>query len=79
MDLNEIFEKRGVASIGDIGLNFVELYGGSIIEPTAFEPDPITHRQEYYYNAINNILYRKVVSKRDGNSVLQAYWQKVSQ
>ena len=39
---------------------YLELHGARIIEPTAFEPDAFTHRGDFYYNAINNALYRKV-------------------
>lgn len=38
---------------------FLEKHGAHIVEPTAFEPDPETHRSDYYYNAIENVLYRK--------------------
>jgi hypothetical protein len=38
---------------------FLEKHGANIVEPTAFEPDPNTHRSDYYYNAIENVLYRK--------------------
>jgi hypothetical protein len=38
---------------------FLEKHGAHIVQPTAFEPDPETHRSDYYYNAIENVLYRK--------------------
>ena len=38
---------------------FLEKHGANIVEPTAFEPDPNTHRSDYYYNAVENVLYRK--------------------
>ena len=46
---------------------FLEKHGAHIVEPTAFEPDPNTHRSDYYYNAIENALYRK--AKTSDNNV----------
>ncbi len=54
---------------------FLELSGSRVIEPTAFEPDPITYRGEYYYNATRNTLYKKIITRR---RPIHAYWQKVS-
>jgi len=56
---------------------FLELSGATIIEPTAFEPDAATHRESHYYNAVTNILYRKVVTRNEPG-VIVAHWQKVS-
>lgn len=36
--------------------------GGDIITYTAFEPDPNTHRGDFYYNAATNVLYKKVAT-----------------
>jgi hypothetical protein len=52
---------------------YLELYGATIVEPTAFEPDPNTHRHEYYYNAVDNILYKR------NKGTTGYYWHKVSQ
>lgn len=58
---------------------FVELYGGTIIEPTAFPPDPVTARCPYYYDAITNRMYRRVVTVRDKeNGIITAHWQPIS-
>ena len=76
--LDELARFRGRRQYG--GQNtvwFVELTGGNIVEPTAFEPDPRTHRSEYYYNSKINTLFKRVwVPRQDGVKV--AYWKRVS-
>ncbi len=47
------------------------------IEPTAFEPDPRTHRDDYYYNAITNVLYKKVITRQEPG-IIVAHWQPAS-
>lgn len=73
--LDELAEKRGRPGPGYNTSWFLELFGATIIEPTAFEPDPSTHRHDYYYNAQTNTLYRKVISR---NNPIVAHWQKAS-
>jgi hypothetical protein len=55
----------------------VELKGGRVIEPTAFEPDARTYRGEYYYNAVSNALYRKIITKKEPG-IIAAHWVKIS-
>jgi hypothetical protein len=75
--LQDLFARRGLKRIGELSARFLELDGATIVEPTAFEPDAATYRGEYYYNAITNTLYRKVVTRREPGVVV-AYWQKSS-
>jgi hypothetical protein len=75
--LVDLFSRRLNDEIGGLGVRTVELYGGMVIEPTAFEPDPTTYRDEYYYNAISNALFKKIIVRREF-SILSAYWQRVS-
>ena len=75
--LVDLFNRRLNDEIGGQGVRTVELYGGMVIEPTAFEPDPTTHRDEYYYNAVSNALYKKIIVRKE-YSILSAYWQRVS-
>jgi hypothetical protein len=75
--LVDLFSRRLNEEIGGLGVRTVELYGGMVIEPTAFEPDPTTYRDEYYYNAISNALFKKIIVRREF-SILSAYWQRVS-
>ncbi len=77
--LEDLFARRKPKKGGHQNIRNIELIGGKVIEPTAFEPDPVTHRGEYYYNSINNILYRKVVTATSNASVVSAYWQKISE
>lgn len=76
--LTVLFNKRNTKRLGHENIRNVELVGGTIIEPTAFEPDARTHRNEYYYNATNNILYRKIVTRNEPG-IIHAYWKKISE
>ena len=64
-------------SVGHDPIWFLELHGAAIIEPTAFEPDPSTHRGTHYYNAITNTLHKKIITRKEPGIVV-AHWQKVS-
>lgn len=75
--LADLSQRRGRPYAGYNPSWFIELNGGTIIEPTAFEPDPATHRGDFYYNAVTNTLYRKVVSRREPG-IVTAHWQKAS-
>lgn len=57
--LADIMNRRKSLRLGHENVRAIESIGGSIIEPTAFEPDPNTHRSEYYYNAVTNALYKR--------------------
>ena len=80
--INDFFEdlstRIGPKQAGYDSEWMIELVGGTIIEPTAFEPDPNTHRSVYYYNAITNVLYKKVTSRNE-KGILVATWHKTSQ
>ena len=52
----------------------LELYGATIIEPTAFRPDPLTYRLDYYYDINENALFKKVINVPGKH----AYWKLVS-
>ena len=58
----DILNRRNKSSIGGDTVWFLELNGATVINPTPFEPDPNTHRQEYYYNSIDNIMYKRARS-----------------
>lgn len=75
--LQDLSERRAVSSAAGDAVRFLELNGAVIIEPTAFEPDPATHRESHYYNAVTNTLYRKVTTRSEPGIVV-AHWQKVS-
>lgn len=74
--LTDLLSRRGTPSPGWNPIWFLEKWGATIIEPTAFEPDPATYRDDYYYNAETNTLYRKVISRSKPNIV--ASWRKIS-
>jgi hypothetical protein len=75
--LSDLNHKRQPKSVGFNNIRMVERLGGCVLEPTAFPPDPNTHRHEYYYNAITNALYRKVIII-DANGNKAAHWKKAS-
>ena len=39
---------------------FMELFGNEFIPMQYYEPDPITFRDDFYYNTRSNVLYKKV-------------------
>lgn len=75
----DVLSRRGPASVGGNPLNFLELYGATMVEVTAFEPDPRTYRHEYYYNAAGNRLYRRIVTDRRADGVIKAQWVPASE
>lgn len=75
--IEDLLSRRGLKYGGFNNIRVVELDGGRIIEPTAFEPDPSTYRGEYYYNAVTNTLYRKIVIRKEPG-ITVAHWKKVS-
>lgn len=75
--LTDLFSRRGNPSPGWNPVWFLEHWGATIIEPTAFEPDPATYRGDFYYNAVTNTLYRKVISRQEPG-IIVASWRKAS-
>lgn len=75
--LSDLFSRRGNKPADGNSEWYVELHGGAVLEPTAFEPDAATHRNDYYYNAVTNILYKKIITRKYRGTIA-AYWQKIS-
>lgn len=75
--LTDLMSRRTSKQVGGWPAWFLELNGATIIEPTAFEPDPTTYRGEYYYSTETNTLYRKVITMQKPGVVV-AHWQKAS-
>ena len=57
---NNLSENRGNIVAGGNPFNFVELFGGLMIEMSYYEPDPNTLRSNYYYNTRMNRLFYKI-------------------
>jgi len=61
----EIMERRldivgaGNSMVGGNPHRFMELYGGEAVEIWSYAPDPTTFRGIFYYNAVENRLYKK--------------------
>ena len=52
---------------------FIELLGGTAVLISNYEPDPLTFRDEYYYNSRTNQLFKLI--RKDAR---YAYWKSVS-
>lgn len=77
--LTDLAERLGRRAVGGNPHQFLEFFAGAkLVTLTAFEPDPATHRDDYYYNTITNRLYKKVVTAVLDNGVIRAHWQAVS-
>lgn len=77
--LTDLLGRRIRTSPGGMSTRYSELYGGDIVEPTAYEPDPNTHRHQYYYNVTTNTIYKKVmVLNNHENGVIKAIWRPVN-
>lgn len=74
--LADLFSRRELEHKNVESARLLELYGAEIIEPTAFEPDPNTHRSDFYYNAVNNVLYKKVSTTNGAITI--SHWKPVS-
>jgi hypothetical protein len=75
--LTDLIVRRGQITPGYNPEWFLELTGASILMPTAFEPDPNTHRDEFYYNASLNNLYQKVTNISSDN-IPVSIWKRIS-
>ncbi|MEM3116865.1 MAG: hypothetical protein QW136_00460 [Nitrososphaerales archaeon] len=57
----QILLMRGKAGLF-IGMphRFIELYGGKPVSISFYPPDPMTHRENFYYNSRENQLFKKI-------------------
>lgn len=75
----DVLARRGAGGGGFNPYRNVELYGGTILEPMFHQPDPRTHRQEYYADARDNRIYRRVYDRYEPNrGIIVAHWAGVS-
>lgn len=75
--ISDIINRRGNRHGGFNNISLMESNGCKIVEPTAIEPDPNTYRGEYYYNAVTNVLYRKIITHQEPGITI-AYWKRIS-
>jgi len=76
--LEDLVARRDPPSVGGNPSGMiVELHGGDRVEMTAFEPDPATYRQPFYYNTERNVLYKRIVTEKSAKGSI-ASWRKVS-
>lgn len=64
-ELEEILTRRGVGSSFGLPFSFIKLFGGSPIEILHYQPDPNTHRSEFYYHSRENMLFKRYRSNDD--------------
>lgn len=76
--LSELEQKRKHVGIGYTPYNYLETYGATLVEILAFEPDPLTYRNDYYYNGAENVLYKRTITKRINGTPMVGYWKSVS-
>jgi len=57
---------------------FLELYGGKEVPVQFWEPDPLTFRCEYYYNARLNELFKRICAECHITGRVDCYWKKIS-
>ena len=70
--------RRNSESLGYSTYNYLETYGATLVEITPFEPDPLTYRNDYYYNASENVLYKRTITKRLHGVPIIGHWKSVS-
>lgn len=77
--LDDLGELR-VGAGGFNPLQFIELYGGVMVDIQNYEPDPVTHRYDYYYNSrLNQLFKRHFKVNEPGTGLVIAYWDAVSE
>ena len=75
--LDEIVQYRGNPSTGFNPLSWITYADGVPVEILIAEPDPLTFKQNYYYNSRINILFKKVFA--NGPKSSHYIWKRVSQ
>jgi len=69
----DLSNARGVAGQGGDPFSFIENLGADKVPVQFYAPDPLTSHQDYYYNARQNVLYkRKIISPT------RAVWNQVA-
>lgn len=70
---------RSNPSQGGLALTMVEFLGGRPVPMSNVDVDPMTFREEYYYNTRRNILYRKIDAPAIGcPSNVNKVWKPIS-
>lgn len=77
--IDDLFARRKPITTGGNPINFVELVGGKDILYLWYQPDPITTRDQFWYDTRNNILYRKFKIKEPVTGGDTFYWRQISE
>ena len=59
-------------------INWSELYGGKPITIVAYEPDPDSFHENFYYNSTQNRLYRLTKIRDCNNNITKKSWKSVN-
>lgn len=77
--ISDVLTRRGRSGGGFNSHRLIEAYGGKILEPTAFEPDARTCRDEYYVNAVDNKVRKRVYDRFEPEKgIIVAHWENIS-
>lgn len=58
--ITDLLARRNVSSGGAVSPhNAIEYFGGIMVPILPYEPDPVTFREQYYYNSTLNMLFTK--------------------
>lgn len=77
--LSDLASRRGQVTVGHNASSLMVALNKNTksVEILSFEPDPITFRDEYYYNSVDNVLYKKISNHTDKMNI-SAYWKRAS-
>ena len=77
--LSDLASRRGQVTVGHNAPSLMVALNRHTksVEILPFEPDPITFRDEYYYNSVDNVLYKKISNNTDKANI-SAYWKRAS-
>lgn len=79
-NIADLLSRRGPGGGGFNPYRSLELYGGKVLEPLPFEPDPRTHRDEFYIHSRDNRVYRRVWDRYEpARGILVAHWAGISE
>ena len=58
--------------------NWAELYGGEVVNIFAYEPDPNSSHEDFYYNSTENKLYRLTTIINCKNNTTKKSWKQIN-
>jgi hypothetical protein len=79
--LTDILARRQAVTpyVGYNPHNFLELTGAEMVEIWPYAPNPVTHRQDYYYDSASNRLFKRIWMADKPKEGMVAVWKPVSE